>query len=138
MTAIKYTKDRNGVKVFPITHIRAVRDNDGNNLEALLGALQSNAYIIAWDGTSAPTVANIPAGVTVTYSSTTYTGTLAASASTLGKIYLVHNGTDYDRHITSYSGAAYSWVALGTIAMDLTNYISKSDGLVLGTIVETL
>lgn len=138
MAAIKKLTDKNGVEIYPVTHLRAVRDNNGNSLEALLGALQSNAYIIAWDGSSAPTVANIPAGVTVTYSGTTYTGTLAASASTLGKIYLVHNGTDYDRYFTSYDGSTYSWVALGTTSLNLTNYIQISDGLVLGTIVETL
>lgn len=138
MTAIKYIKDRNGVKIFPITHIRAVRDNDGNNLEALLTAAHTEQYVIAWDGTSAPTVANIPSGVTVTYSSTTYTGTLAASASTQGKIYLVADNGSYDRYVTSYNGSTYSWVSLGSTDIDMSDYIAASSGVVLGTIVETL
>ena len=36
------------------------------------------SFIVAWDGTSTPVPASIPAGVKVTYQGTTYTGTLSA------------------------------------------------------------
>ena len=53
-----------------------------------------------------------------------------ASASTLGKIYLV--GPDasgyYAYYYTSYDGSAYSWVGpLGTTQISLTNYATKAE-----------
>jgi len=52
------------------------------------------SFVIAWDGSSTPVVANIPEGVTVTYGdpAVTYTGTLAASVNTKPNIYLVYSG----------------------------------------------
>lgn len=78
-------------------------------------------YIMAWDGASSPVAANIPAGVSVVYNGVTTTGTLAASVSTRGKIYLVSDGNgQYDRYYTSYNGSAYSWAPMGSTAMDLS------------------
>lgn len=57
------------------------------------------SFIIAWDGTSTPQVAQIPAGVTVVYNDTSYTGTLSAETSgsgahaQAGAFYLVKSGT---------------------------------------------
>lgn len=53
-----------------------------------------------------------------------------ASASTMGKIYLV--GPDgsgyYSYYITSYDGSAYSWVGpLGTTEISLANYATKAE-----------
>ena len=53
-----------------------------------------------------------------------------ASASTMGKIYLV--GPDgsgyYSYYISSYDGSAYSWVGpLGTTEISLANYATKSE-----------
>lgn len=85
-------------------------------------------FIEAWDGSSEPVVANIPAGVSVEYNSTTYTGTLSASASTKGKVYLVSNGNgEYDRYKTSYDGTNYSWSPLGSTAMNLSGYATKEE-----------
>lgn len=85
-------------------------------------------YIEAWDGASAPVAANIPAGVSVTYGGATTTGTLAASASTRGKIYLVSDGNgQYDRYYTSYDGSSYSWAPMGSTAMDLSGYAHQED-----------
>ena len=51
-----------------------------------------------------------------------------ASASTLGKIYLVGpTNNQYDRYYTSYNGSAYSWVAAGSTEINLSNYATKAD-----------
>lgn len=52
-----------------------------------------------------------------------------ADATTLGKIYLVGpdgNG-DYDRYITSYDGANYTWQQIGSTAIDLSDYATKEE-----------
>lgn len=131
MAKLKYLRDAEGTITYPVTHERAVRDSNGNTLEAKLANLASKSYVVAWDGSSAPTVSNIPAGVTVTYSSTSYTGTKAASSSTIGKVFLVKNGNNYDRYITSENGGAYSWVSLGSTEMDFSDYTPMSQFEVL-------
>ena len=84
-------------------------------------------FTVAWDGVSTPTVANIPAGVVVTYSSTDYTGTMAAAAGTMGTFYLVKTGTGtnkYDEYVTVRTGTSgsytYAWEKLGTQEVDLS------------------
>lgn len=91
--------------------------------------LSTDEIIVAWNGSSAPTVSEIPDGIDVTYNSTTYTGTLTASANTLGKIYLVGNESNslMDRYITSTDGSTYSWVSLGSTELNLNGYIKESD-----------
>ena len=127
MASIRNLKDNGGIVFYPLTHERAVKDSNGVSLESKLAGLESKSYVEAWDGTSTPVEANIPAGVTVTYNTTTYTGTLAASSSTIGKIYLVKNGNDYDRYITSQSGSSYSWSPIGSSEMDLSGYATDAD-----------
>lgn len=128
MAQIRNLTDKSGNDILPITHEKAVRDSNGVSLETKLGSLESKTYVEAWDGASTPVVANIPAGVTVTYNSTTYTGTLAASASTDGKVYLVKNGTEYDRYFSSLNLAGnYVWSNLGTTGMDLSDYATKDE-----------
>jgi len=90
--------------------------------DQMLAALGGGSYVVSYDGTSAPTIANIPAGVTVTYDGNTYTGTLAASASTKDNIYLVGQ----DMYITSYDGTDYSWIFAGTTELDLSNYATEA------------
>ena len=66
------------------------------------------SFVIAWNGSSAPVVADIPAGVKVTYNGTVYTGTLAATADTVGSFYLVKSSSTpssetldiYDEYVT--------------------------------------
>lgn len=87
------------------------------------------SYIIAWDGSTTPAVENIPYGVTVTYNSTSYTGTLAASSSTKGPIYLVAQSANpdiKDLYVTVESGGTYSWLKTGTTAIDLTGYATEA------------
>lgn len=100
----------NGVPIYPITD---------KTLVLGLNDVPFEFYVVAWDGASTPTPANIPAGVTVTYDGNTYTGTLAASATTAPYLYLVASGTqqgEYDRYITTHTGSTYAWTALGSTA----------------------
>lgn len=94
--------------------------------EIIAGGL---SFIIAWDGASTPVVANIPAGVTVTYNGTTYTGTLAASVNTKQNIYLVHSDRTstardvYEEYITVNFGStatpSWGWEVLGNTDISL-------------------
>lgn len=59
------------------------------------------SYIVAWDGTSTPVVADIPAGITVVYNGTSYTGTLSANSAQPGAFYLVKSATQTGLKITS-------------------------------------
>ena len=101
-----------------------------STLSATVSNLSSNEAEIAWDGASTPVVANIPAGVEVEYNSTTYTGTLTASASTLGTTYYVagDNG-DWNRYVTVKEGNNYVWFDLGGTDIDLSDYERKDDNV---------
>lgn len=109
------------------------RTNIGAASEEELDAISRGEYVEAWDGVSEPVVAGIPSGVLVEYNSQTYTGTLAASNDTLGKIYLVATGTsnEYNRYRTSRSGVegsyTYSWVPFGSTQIDLANCATKEE-----------
>lgn len=84
------------------------------------------SFIVAWDGTSAPTVANVPAGVKMTYNGTTYTGTLAAADAQAGAFYLVKSSTQaealdvYDEYAVVGS-ATKSWEKIGDTKLDLSD-----------------
>ena len=84
------------------------------------------SYIVAWDGTSAPTVASVPAGVKMTYNGTTYTGTLAAADAQAGAFYLVKSSTQaealdvYDEYAVVGS-ATKSWEKIGDTKLDLSD-----------------
>lgn len=108
------------------------------------------SFIIAWNGTSTPTVANIPEGVVIRYNDTNYTGTLEASAETIGKFYLVKSSTNigtldvYDEYTTIEIGDGYAWEKIGDTQLDLSSLgelaykdtvtLSKGSGTkVLGT-----
>lgn len=70
--------------------------------------------------------ATTPAGVTWDDQGTTITGSLAASATTMHKIYLVPtDGTTpnvYREYITLHNGNTYSWEKIGDTEVDLTGY----------------
>lgn len=99
------------------------------DMQPKVEALTYPAYVVAWDGSSSPVVANIPAGVAVTYDGNSYTGTLAASSSTLDKVYLVSTGTtdNYYRYVTQLNGSTYSWQNIGSTEMDLTDYATEAE-----------
>lgn len=122
--ATRYTKSEVDTKLGD--YYRKAETYDKDEVDSIVAALSRQEYIVAWDGSSAPVVADIPAGVTVTYSGNTYTGTLAASASTVNKIYMVWNGVAYDMYGTSQDGG-YSWVPMGTTSVDLSQYATKAE-----------
>lgn len=92
-------------------------------VDLIISALGKNSYRVAWDGSTQPTVANIPAGVVVTYNNTDYIGTLSASANTINSIYLVGQ----DMYVTSKDGNIYSWVFAGTTELELKDYATKEE-----------
>ena len=85
------------------------------------------SFIVAWDGSSTPVIADIPAGVTVTYNGTDYTGTLAASADTIGGFYLVKSTSTetkdvYEEYVTIDKGSStYDWEKIGNTKVDLSS-----------------
>lgn len=103
-------------------------------------------FIIAWDGTSAPVVANIPAGVTVTYNGTTYTGTKTADSAQAGAFYLVKSTTSpssetvdiYDEYVPIGATGSKTWEKIGDTQLNLSDVVtgvtlSKGTTTVLGT-----
>ena len=103
------------------------------------------SFIIAWDGTSTPTVANIPAGVVVKYNSTDYTGTLDADDAETGAFYLVKSGTNpssetldiYDEYVPIGVSGSKTWEKIGDTQLNLTDVVtdvslSKQTDVVLG------
>lgn len=82
------------------------------------------SYIIAWNGSSTPVVADIPYGVTVTYSSTDYTGTFAANSAQAGAFYLVHSSSTandvYDEYVAVGTTGSKTWEKLGSSSIDLS------------------
>lgn len=146
MANIVQLKDDNAAVFYPQTHEKAVVDSNGVNLATKLANITAPSYVTAWDGVSTPVVANIPAGVTFTFGGQTYTGTLAASSSTVNKIYLVgDNNGNFDEYVTQKNGNNYSWVFLGNTEMvgmtqlEVQELIDDSidDSLFLGDIIES-
>lgn len=146
MANIVQLKDDNAAVFYPQTHEKAVVDSNGVNLATKLANIAAPSYVTAWDGVSTPVVANIPAGVTFTFGGQTYTGTLAASSSTVNKIYLVgDNNGNFDEYVTQKNGSTYSWVYLGNTEMvgmtqlEVQELIDDSieDSLFLGDIIES-
>lgn len=135
--AIAYQKPSDGVPKSDLTSSvqaslskadTAIQPFEFNELKEEVETIGNGAYEEAWDGSSTPVVADIPAGVSVTYNSTSYTGTLAASTSTVDKIYLVSDGNgNYDRYTTVEVNGAYSWKKVGSTAIPLPNYTMKSE-----------
>lgn len=92
----------------------------------LISELTGISLIVAWNGTSTPVVANIPAGVVVTYNGTDYTGTLAANSATAGAFYLVHSTASsvemdvYDEYVAIGAAGSKSWERIGSTSIDLS------------------
>ena len=121
---------------------REIRDVVETLSEAIAGGV---SYVIAWDGTAAPVVANIPAGVVVTYNGTEYTGTLSANSATPGAFYLVKSATQaggaldkYDEYVPVGESGSKTWEKIGDTQIDLTNVVTgvsltKQTDTVIGT-----
>lgn len=88
-----------------------------------------------WSSSTAPTsakLATIPKDVTVHYKSgaSTATGTLVASASTLGNFYLTYSNTQlgsqdyYNEYATISESQVYKWEKIGDTRVDLTGVVT--------------
>ena len=108
---------------------REIRDVVQTLSETIAGGV---SYIVAWDGASTPVVANIPAGVKVTYNGTTYTGTLAANSAQAGAFYLVKSSTTpsgetldvYDEYVPVGSAGSKKWEKIGDTKIDLSDVVT--------------
>ena len=121
---------------------REIRDVVDTLSQAIAGGV---SFVIAWDGTSAPVVANIPAGVVVTYEGTDYTGTLSTSSAQAGAFYLVKSATQaggtldkYDEYVPVGAEGSKVWEKIGDTQIDLTNVVTgvsltKQIDTVIGT-----
>ena len=120
---------------------REIRDVVDALSDAVAGGV---SYIVAWDGTSAPVVANIPEGVTVTYEGQSYTGTLDANNATPGAFYLIRSATSvdgmdaYDEYVPVGNTGAKAWEKIGDTQVDLSDVVkdvslSKQTDTVIGS-----
>ena len=108
------------------------------------------SFIIAWDGTDTPAVAQIPAGVKVVYNDVEYTGTLSAETTgsgahaQAGAFYLVKSATSsgnkdvYDEYVPVGSDGSKSWEKIGDTQIELADVVtnvtlSKQTDTVIGT-----
>ena len=94
------------------------------------------SFVIAWDGTSVPTIANIPAGVVVKYNGTNYTGTLAADSAEVGAFYLIKSSTTpssetldiYDEYVPVGVTGSKTWEKIGDTQLNLTDVVTNVSG----------
>ena len=107
---------------------REIRDVVEALSQAIAGGV---AFVIAWDGTSTPVVANIPAGVTVTYGGVEYTGTLSGDSAQPGAFYLVRSATQaggaldkYDEYVPVGETGSKTWEKIGDTTIDLSNVVT--------------
>ena len=104
------------------------------------------SFVVAWDGTAAPVVADIPEGVQVKYNGTTYTGTLDADDAQTGAFYLVKSSTTptdetldvYDEYVPVGTTGAKTWEKIGDTQLNLSDVVTgvsltKQTDTVIGT-----
>ena len=106
---------------------REIRDVVDTLSQTVAGGV---SYNVGWDGTSAPTVGNIPEGVTVEYNGTTYTGTLDANNATPGAFYLVKSATQtdkdvYDEYVPVGDTGSKTWELIGNTQADLSDLVTN-------------
>ena len=119
---------------------REIRDVVDTLSQTIAGGV---SYNVGWDGTSEPVVGNIPAGVTVEYQGTTYTGTLTANNATPGAFYLVKSATQtdmdvYDEYVPVGEAGSKTWELIGNTQADLSDLVTavsltKQTDTVIGT-----
>lgn len=97
--------------------------------EAISGGI---SFIIAWAGSSIPVVADIPAGVVVTYDGQTYTGTLSAEDAVPGAFYLVKSSTPtsqyldiYDEYVPVGITGIKVWEKIGDTVADFSDLVTN-------------
>lgn len=119
---------------------REIRDVVDTLSQTIAGGV---SYNIGWDGSSAPVVGNIPAGVEVEYEGQTYTGTLTANNATPGAFYLVKSSTQtdmdvYDEYVPVGEAGSKTWELIGNTQADLSDLVTavsltKQTDTVIGT-----
>jgi len=120
---------------------REIRDVVDTLSQTVAGGV---SYNVAWDGTSEPTVGNIPAGVVVNYQGTDYTGTMVANNATPGAFYLVKSSSQvdgkdvYDEYVPVGPDGSKSWEKIGDTQITLSDVVtavslSKQTDTVIGT-----
>ena len=120
---------------------REIRDVVDTLSQTVAGGV---SYNVAWDGTSEPTVGNIPAGVVVTYNGTDYTGTMVANNATPGAFYLIKSATAvdgkdvYDEYVPVGPDGSKTWEKIGDTQISLTDIVTnvtltKQTDTVIGT-----
>lgn len=102
-------------------------------------------FVIAWDGTSAPDVDQIPKNVIIVYNGVTYEGLLPADSATPGAFYLIKSTTQagsildiYDEYVPVGETGSKSWEKVGDTQIDLSNVVTgvsltKQTDTVIGT-----
>lgn len=121
---------------------REIRNVVDTLSQAIAGGV---TFVIAWDGNSAPVIAEIPEGIVVIYNNTKYTGTLSANSATPGAFYLVKSATEagdvldvYDEYVPVGETGSKSWEKIGDTQIDLSNVVTdvsltKQTDTVIGT-----
>lgn len=85
------------------------------------------SFIVAWNGSSAPVIANVPAGVIIVYNGTNYVGTLDPESGQSGAFYLVKSNTQkggldvYDEYVIVGPAGSRAWEKLGDTQLDLSD-----------------
>ena len=136
-----YAKLRNAVST---TDTTAIELGNGTSIVPHEGRLQileqavagGVAFIIAWNGSSTPVVANIPSGISVTYGGQTYTGTLSPETTGTGThaqpgaFYLVYSATQtgapdtYDEYVPVGATGSKQWQKIGDTQINLTDVVT--------------
>ena len=119
---------------------REIRDVVDTLSQTVAGGV---SYNVGWDGTSAPIVGNIPAGITVEYQGQTYTGTLDANNATPGAFYLVKSATQtgndvYDEYVPVGDTGSKTWELIGNTQAEISDLVTgvsltKQTDTVIGT-----
>ena len=122
---------------------RELRDVVDSIRDTIAGGV---SFIIAWDGTDTPITTQIPDGITITYSGTTYTGSLDADNATPGAFYLIKSSTlpsedpndIYEEYVPVGVTGSKTWEKIGDTKLNLTDTVTivtfnKSTDTVLGT-----
>ena len=95
---------------------------DATARQAISGGV---SFVVSWDGTSTPVVANIPAGVVVKYNGTNYTGTMSANSAEVGVFYLVKSSDEaldiYSEYVPVGTTGSKTWEKLGDTSVDLSD-----------------
>lgn len=108
---------------------REIRDVVDTLSKAIAGGV---TFIVTWDGSAAPVVANVPAGVKIIYNNVEYTGTLAANDARPGVFYLVRSQTQagsmldaYDEYVPVGETGSKTWEKIGDTQLNLNDVVTN-------------